>query len=39
VDGQRLLSVQDNGLRDPFQGFVMANHGGDYTLRRISLEE
>nr|WP_281379207.1 peptidoglycan-binding protein [Halomonas campaniensis] len=39
VDDQRLLSVRDNGLRDPFQGFVLANQGGDYTLRRIRLEE
>ncbi|MDR9440297.1 MAG: peptidoglycan-binding protein [Halomonas sp.] len=39
VDGQRLLRVQDNGLRDPFQGFVLANQGGDYTLRRIRLED
>ncbi|WFM72785.1 peptidoglycan-binding protein [Halomonas sp. CKK8] len=39
VDDQRLLRVQDNGLRDPFQGFVLANQGGDYTLRRIRLEE
>ncbi|WP_158611819.1 SEL1-like repeat protein [Guyparkeria sp. SCN-R1] len=39
VDGRNLLSVQDNSLRDPFQGFVMANHGGDYTLRRIRLED
>lgn len=39
VDDQRLLRVQDNGLRDPFQGFVLANQGGDYTLRRIKLEE
>ena len=39
VDDQRLLRVQDNGLRDPFQGVVMANHGGDYTLRRIRLED
>lgn len=39
VDNQRLLRVQDNGLRDPFQGFVLANQGGDYTLRRIRLEE
>ncbi len=38
VDGRRLLRVQDNGLRDPFQGFVLANHGGDYTLHRIRLE-
>ncbi|MFO7581900.1 peptidoglycan-binding protein [Guyparkeria sp.] len=39
VDGRRLLRVQDTGLRDPFQGFVLANQGGDYTLRRIRLEE
>lgn len=39
VDGRRLLRVQDNGLRDPFQGFVLANQGGDYSLRRIRLEE
>ena len=39
VDDQRLLRVQDNGLRDPFQGVVMANQQGDYTLRRIRLEE
>ncbi len=37
VDDQRLMRVQDNGLRDPFQGFVLANQGGDYTLRRIIL--
>lgn len=39
VDDQRLLRVQDNGLRDPFQGVVLANQGGDYTLREIRLEE
>ncbi|MDI5920082.1 peptidoglycan-binding protein [Halomonas sp. LR5S13] len=39
VDEQRLLRVQDNGLRDPFQGFMLANQGGDYTLRRIRLED
>ncbi|MCL7942184.1 CIA30 family protein [Halomonas sp. ATCH28] len=39
VDDQRLIRVQDNGLRDPFQGFMLANQGGDYTLRRIRLEE
>jgi len=31
--------VQDNSLRDPFRGFVMANYGGDYTLGRIRLED
>lgn len=39
VDDRRLLRVQDNGLRDPFQGVTLVNHGGDYSLRRIRLEE
>ncbi|CAM3317140.1 peptidoglycan-binding protein [Halomonas lysinitropha] len=39
VDDQRLIQARENGLRDPFQGFVLANQGGDYTLRRIRLEE
>lgn len=39
VDNRHLLSAQDTGLRDPFQGFVMTNHGGDYTLGQIKLEE
>lgn len=39
VDDRRLMRVQDNGLRDPFQGFVLTNQGGDYTLRRVKLEE
>ncbi|MDR5892790.1 SEL1-like repeat protein [Halomonas mongoliensis] len=39
VDDQRLMRVRDRGLRDPFQGVLLANQGGDYTLRRIRLEE
>lgn len=39
VDDRRLLRAQDNGLRDPFQGFVLANQGGDFTLGRIRIEE
>ncbi|WP_197408122.1 MULTISPECIES: peptidoglycan-binding domain-containing protein [unclassified Guyparkeria] len=39
VDNRHLLSARDTGLRDPFQGFVMTNHGGDYTLGRVRLEE
>ncbi|WP_254276706.1 peptidoglycan-binding protein [Halomonas sp. 3H] len=38
VDDQRLLRVQDTGLGDRFQGFVLANRGGDYTLDRVRLE-
>ncbi|MWJ29116.1 hypothetical protein GPM19_13070 [Halomonas sp. ZH2S] len=39
VDGRRLLRVQDNSLRDPFEGFVLANQGGDYTLRQVQLQD
>lgn len=39
MDDRRLLRVQDNGLRDPFRGVMLANQQGDYTLRRIRLEE
>ncbi|NYS62039.1 peptidoglycan-binding protein [Vreelandella salicampi] len=39
VDDQRLLRVQDSGLRDGFQGFLLINQGGDYTLGRVQLQE
>ncbi|CAM3952312.1 peptidoglycan-binding protein [Vreelandella rituensis] len=39
LDDQRLLRIQDTGLRDRFQGFVLANQGGDYTLGRVQLED
>ena len=39
VDDRRLLNVQDNGLRDPFRGVILANQGGDYTLGRIRVED
>ncbi|MGJ7456541.1 peptidoglycan-binding protein [Halomonas sp. MA07-2] len=39
VDDQRLLRVRDAGLGDRFQGFVLANQGGDYTLGRVRLQD
>jgi len=39
VDDRPLLRVEDNGLRDPFQGFVLENQGGDYTLGQITIED
>lgn len=38
LDGTPLISVDDNSLRDPFQSFVMVNHGGDYAFRNISIK-
>lgn len=39
VNNQRLIRVQDTGLRDGFQGFVLVNQGGDFTLGRVRVEE
>ncbi len=39
VDGQRLLRVRDTALRNRFQGFVLTNQGGDYTLGRVQLQD
>jgi hypothetical protein len=38
VDGRRVIQVRDQGLRQGFQGFVLANHLGAYNLRRIRIE-
>jgi hypothetical protein len=37
VDGQPLIAVTDTGLRDAFDGFALANLGGDYALRDLSI--
>jgi peptidoglycan hydrolase-like protein with peptidoglycan-binding domain len=39
VDGQRVIQARDTSFREPFQGFVLANHGGDYSLGRIRVED
>lgn len=37
VDGKTLISITDRGFRDPFDGFVLANSGGDFGLHRIQI--
>ncbi|MDZ7854071.1 MAG: hypothetical protein U5L98_15870 [Halomonas sp.] len=39
VDGRRVIQARDTSFREPFQGFVLANHGGDYSLGRIRVED
>ncbi|WP_163558613.1 SEL1-like repeat protein [Halomonas sp. NO4] len=39
VDDQHLLQARDAGLPDRFQGFMLANQGGDYTLGRVRLQD
>lgn len=38
VDGRRVIQARDISFRERFQGFVFANHGGDYSLGRIRVE-
>ncbi|MCE9681966.1 peptidoglycan-binding protein [Halomonas alkalisoli] len=39
VDGRRVIQARDTRFRERFQGFVLANHGGDYSLGRIRVED
>ena len=37
IDGARLLEVADRSFRDPFSGITIANDGGDYSIREITI--
>lgn len=37
IDGQQLIAVQDTAIRDPFDGFLMINSGGQYSVRTIKI--
>lgn len=37
VDGRQVLSAADRSFRDPFSGMTIANDGGDYSLREITV--
>ncbi len=37
IDGQQLMTVQDNQIRNPFDGFLMINSGGQYDVRSIKI--
>ncbi|MEE8172503.1 MAG: hypothetical protein V3T62_06195, partial [Alphaproteobacteria bacterium] len=37
VDGGRLLNATDRSFRDAFAGITIANDGGDYSLREITV--
>jgi len=37
LDGRRLIHVRDQSYRDPFDGFVMTNRGGDFAIRSVSI--
>jgi hypothetical protein len=37
IDGQQLMAVQDTAIRDPFDGFLIINSGGQYSIRHIEI--
>ena len=37
ANGERLFKVTDRSFRDPFQGFLMLNGGGDFTVERVEV--
>jgi hypothetical protein len=39
VDGRELLVVTDTQLRGPFDGLQITNHGGDYGVHQVSVEQ
>ncbi len=38
LDGTQVISVVDRGFRDPFNGLVVANGGGDFALRQVTID-
>ncbi|HJO71923.1 MAG TPA: hypothetical protein QGG32_03600 [Rhodospirillales bacterium] len=37
LDGKEVLAVTDRGTRDPFDGFMIVNRGGDYIVKRAAI--
>jgi hypothetical protein len=37
LDGKHMMQVTDTRLRDPFDGLAMSNRGGDYAVRKITV--
>lgn len=38
VDGTEVMNVTDRRFRDPFDGFAVVNSGGDYALRKLTID-
>ncbi|MEX0809372.1 MAG: hypothetical protein WD044_11665 [Dongiaceae bacterium] len=37
VDGQQLIAIADTGIKQPFDGFLMVNSGGSFSVRSIAI--
>lgn len=38
VDGKTLITATDATLKDPFDGFLMINSGGDYAISSVAID-
>lgn len=37
IDGVEVVRVTDRGFRDPFDGIILVNQGGDYTVASVAV--
>jgi hypothetical protein len=37
IDGQQLIAIADMNIKQPFDGFLMVNSGGTFSVRSISI--
>jgi len=37
LDNRQIMQVRDRSYREPFNGFIMSNRGGDYAIRSVSI--
>jgi len=37
LDGRQIMQIRDRSYREPFNGFVMSNRGGNYAIRSVSI--
>ena len=39
VDGDRVIEARDRSFKDPFDGFVMVNEGGDFAVDEVTVAD
>lgn len=38
VDGMQVITATDTTMKDPFDGFLIINSGGDYAIRSVAID-
>ena len=37
IDGRQVISIRDSSIQGDFDGLMIVNQGGDYTIRSIAV--